>query len=142
MIEYLERACPEIHSGFTYDDGMLDGFDQWLKKFPLLIDQAVPDSDSLSFLNFILESNVIGHFINSTVVGAEHTLIDEDTVEKFHQRGMLAGAYTLFPEDKRYLNGTTRNSESEAIRLAAAGYRLDRNRPPRKATGNSGTVRT
>ena len=59
--------------------------------------------------------------MHSSVVDAEHILIDSDTVQKFHQRNMLVGAYTLFPLDTRYVDNPGVDHEEEAHRLADSG---------------------
>ena len=105
MLEYLEKAYPEIHSGFAYDGSMLGGLGDWINRF---VDQSEKQGHLLertpsdNLLNRLLKHNLVGQFIQSTVVDAEHTLLDTDTVSAFHNRDMLVGAYTLFPEDRRY----------------------------------------
>lgn len=124
MLEYLEREFPEVHTGFTYDGGMLGGFGDWLQRFvevPSELALAEGNQNHHTFLNFLLEHNVIGRFVNSTAVGAEHVLIDSDTVEKFHEQNMLVGAYTLFPEDTRFADDLLTDHESEAHRLSGLG---------------------
>ena len=44
-----------------------------------------------------MESNIIGKLVNSYAVCSEHTLIDEDTVKKYHRRKMKIGTFTLYP---------------------------------------------
>jgi hypothetical protein len=48
-----------------------------------------------------MESNVIGNLIGATLIDCEHSLLDSDTAQRFHNRTMLVGSYTLFPLDKR-----------------------------------------
>ncbi|GAA4652206.1 hypothetical protein GCM10023116_44900 [Kistimonas scapharcae] len=128
MLRKLEKALPGIHSGFAYDGGMLEGMGDWLdtllNALPELdteLSRRAGNQNALNLLNLLLEANAIGRFVHSTVVDAEHTLIDSDTVQKFHQRNMLVGAYTLFPLDTRYVDNPDVDHEQEAHRLAALG---------------------
>lgn len=61
------------------------------------------NQNDLSFLNFVLEANALGRAMGSTLVDTEYTLIDSDTVAKFHARNMLLGAYTVFSLDTRFV---------------------------------------
>ncbi|WP_062270160.1 glycerophosphodiester phosphodiesterase [Endozoicomonas arenosclerae] len=121
MLEYLERNCPEIHSGFAYDGSMLGGLGEWLNRFDFQQDSEAQRTVSDNLLNMLLRGNTVGQFIQSTVVDAQHTLLDSETVTAFHNRNMLVGAYTLFPEDRRYSDFRSQNSDEEALRVASAG---------------------
>ncbi len=107
MLYYLEREYPGLESGFAYDDGMMDNaIGEWFDKVPEIatdLAKAPGNQNDLSFLNFVLEANAVGRAVGSTLVDAEYTLIDSDTVAKFHAKGMAAGAYTLFPLDTRFV---------------------------------------
>lgn len=107
MLYCLEQEFPGLHSGFAYDDGMMDNaIGEWLRRFPELAGDLAKlpgNQNDLSFLNFVLEANTLGRAIGSTLVDAEYTLIDSDTVAKFHARNMLVGAYTVFPLDTRFV---------------------------------------
>lgn len=107
MLYCLEKEFPGLHSGFAYDDGMMDNaIGEWFRKVPEIatdLSKAPGNQNDLSFLNFLLEANVVGAAIGSTLVDVEHTLIDSDTVARFKAKGMLTGAYTVFPLDTRYL---------------------------------------
>ena len=76
MLYDLERMHRPIPSGYAYDDDM-----------PL----------SLKILNWLMESNAIGKLVHSNAVCSEYTLIDQDTVEKYHKRNMKVGCFTLYP---------------------------------------------
>ncbi len=124
MLKNLENEYPDIHSGFAYDAGMLGSTGEWLKRFAeydseLSIREG--NQNDVNLLNILLEANIIGRFISSAVVAAEHTLIDSDTIEKFHNRNMLVGGYTLFPIDTRYTDDTGINHYDEVKRLSADG---------------------
>jgi len=105
MLYYLESEYNGLHSGFAYDDGMiLNSIGSWYEYIPEIeseVSQAMGNQNDLTFLNLLLESNHIGKLIGSTVVDVEYTLLDSDTVQKFHDRQMLVGAYTTFPLDRR-----------------------------------------
>ena len=76
MLYDLEKEHRETPSGFAYDDNM-----------PL----------SMKTLNWLMEANIIGKMVYSNAVCSEHTLIDEDTVKKYHNRNMKVGTFTLYP---------------------------------------------
>ncbi len=105
MLYYLESEYNGLHSGFAYDDGMLlDTIGNWHEYIPEIhseVSQALGNQNDLTFLNLVLESNHIGKLIGSTLVDAEYTLLDSDTVQKFHHKKMLVGTYTTFPLDTR-----------------------------------------
>lgn len=76
MLYCLEKEHGDIRSGFAYDDDM-----------PL----------RQKWLNWIMERNLIGKWVRSNAVAAEYTLIDDNSIQKYHKRGMDVGTYTLFP---------------------------------------------
>jgi glycerophosphoryl diester phosphodiesterase len=76
MLHNLEKEHRNVPSGFAYDDDM-----------PM----------SQKWLNRLMEANVIGKMVHSNAVCAEYTLIDDNTVEKYHKRGMKVGCFTLYP---------------------------------------------
>jgi glycerophosphoryl diester phosphodiesterase len=76
MLYDLEKMYRPTPSGFAYDDDM-----------PL----------SMKLINWLMEANIIGKLVHSNAVCSEYTLIDEDTVEKYHRRDMKVGCFTLYP---------------------------------------------
>lgn len=101
MLYDLEKVYRPTPSGYAYDDNMFS---------------------SLNILNRVMESNVIGKLVHSNAVCSEYTLIDEDTIKKYHQRDMKVGCFTLYPlmpgempEDKKSLYS------KEVKRLATLG---------------------
>jgi len=76
MLYDLEKEHRAVPSGFAYDDNM-----------PL----------SAKTLNKLMESNLIGKLVHSNAVCSEYTLIDEDTIQKYHRRKMKVGTFTLYP---------------------------------------------
>jgi len=124
MLASLEKEFGGIHSGFAYDDDMalksLGYSNTWYERFPDLDhkDKIQPHNNK-SFLHWIFESNVIGKIIDSTCVCVEHTLLDDDTVEKFHKKGMAVGVYTIFPEDMRHVHVESPLTEEQSVNLLA-----------------------
>jgi glycerophosphoryl diester phosphodiesterase len=101
MLYDLERMHREVPTAFSYDDNM-----------PL----------SVNRLNWLMETNVIGKIVYSNAVCTEHTLIDDNTMKKYHGRNMKVGTFTLYPlmsgeipEDKKAYFG------KEVKRLAGLG---------------------
>lgn len=127
MLYTLEQEDADLVSGFTYDDGMTIDFSQWsqLKNLPRGL-QFVNALNGLgrNFITFLAEGNLIGDLLNSTVIGIEHTLIDDDTIAKFHKRSMAVGTYTFFSTDPTYPNPLTDEQQKARIRELAA-QRLD-----------------
>lgn len=76
MLYNLEKTHRNVPSGFAYDDNM-----------PL----------SIKRLNKLMEWNLIGKLVHSNAVCSEYTLIDDDTVKKYHNRNMKVGTFTLYP---------------------------------------------
>ncbi len=76
MLYDLEKTHRPTSTGYAYDDNM-----------PL----------SLKVLNWLMESNAIGRLVYSNAVCSEYTLIDKDTIEKYHRRDMQVGCFTLYP---------------------------------------------
>ncbi len=76
MLYDLEKECRSVPSGFAYDDNM-----------PL----------SGNRLNKMMERNLIGRLVHSTVVCSEYTLIDEDSIKKHQAQGKKVGSFTLYP---------------------------------------------
>lgn len=101
MLYDLEKMHRIVPTGFAYDDNM-----------PL----------SVNRLNWLMESNIIGKIVYSNAVCSEHTLIDQDTIKKYHGRNMKVGTFTLYPlmpdempaERKAFFSG-------EVKRLAGLG---------------------
>jgi glycerophosphoryl diester phosphodiesterase len=75
----LEKESRAIYSGFAYDD---DTFRE--KRYLVLLNQ-------------LMEWNFVGRFIHSNAANVEFTLLDEDSIQKYHKRGMAVGTYTPFP---------------------------------------------
>lgn len=106
------RAAADLETGFCFDDGMLHPVRRWL--------DAVTRRRAIQRL---LERHVIGWFLESRVVGAEHTLIGDEEVRRLHRRGIAVGTHTIFP-----LGSTTGKpidpaaaSPAEVERLVATG---------------------
>lgn len=76
MLYDLEKTHRATPSGFAYDDNM-----------PL----------SGNHLNKLMEWNIVGKLVHSNVVCSEYTLIDEDTISKYHSKNMRVGSFTLYP---------------------------------------------
>lgn len=80
------RAAVDLETGFCFDDAMLDGVRAW-----------VALASRRRALSRVLDRHLIGWIIDSRVVGAEHTLVDRDAVDRLHRRGVAVGCHTVFP---------------------------------------------
>jgi glycerophosphoryl diester phosphodiesterase len=118
------RARPGLALGFCFDDGMLDFARGWLDRLPPLAghrdphDQR-PGHNARRVLSRILDTHLISRFVPTRVVGAEHTLIGGDTVQRLHHQGIAVGTHTLFP-----LGSTTGKRVAASAALAAEAERL------------------
>ena len=147
MLWYLEREYAGLHSGFAYDDGMEINLDLFFDKFndnEVLQDVSsfasryIPGAKEIGsvikgvaswltserFVTFIAEMNAIGKLIDSTVIDIEHTLIDNDTIEKFHKKEMSVGAYTFFSTDPGFPDTLTPDQQEARI-LELARLKVD-----------------
>jgi glycerophosphoryl diester phosphodiesterase len=103
------RAYGRIAWGFCFDDSMLDFARRWV--------------DPQRALNRLLDLDFVGRVLGTRLVGAEHTLVGAQTVQRLHARGVAVGTHTLFP-----LGSTTGKpiapaaaTEAEVDRLVALG---------------------
>lgn len=103
-----QRACPELHVGFCFDDGMLKFAAPWLARWSAWSarasgarrDGAVSARQVLhdrALLTRMLEAHLVGKVFASRVVAAEHTLLTERSAQVLHERGIALGTHTLFP---------------------------------------------
>ncbi len=96
------RRHPQLAIGFCFDDTMLNFASALLARLPpvparLGSHGRQPHHHAHRLLNRILDSGIIGRFLKTRVVGAEHTLVGADTVTELHRRGLAVGTHTLFP---------------------------------------------
>jgi len=106
------RTVRELETGFCFDDGMLD-------RAHVVLDRPARRRAIVR----LLDRHVIGWFLDTRLVGAEHTLIDPEAVARLHERGVAVGTHTMFP-----LGSTTGKpidpaavDAREVERLVAAG---------------------
>ena len=97
-----QRAHPGLALGFCFDDTMLNFARPLIERLPpmrarLGMHERHPGERARRVLNRILDSHVISRIVESRVVGADHTLVGEDTVAALHKRGVAIGTHTLFP---------------------------------------------
>lgn len=127
-LDSLEDTLPDVHSGFAYDDNFFDFGSVWLKllpEFPSELAGRAGDQNPETVINWLLESNVVGRFLRSSVVDVEHTLLDSNTVEKFHARGMAVGTYTLYPLDTSMVKEPLEEAEETRIAERLLETRID-----------------
>ncbi|MDH5182224.1 MAG: glycerophosphodiester phosphodiesterase family protein, partial [Gammaproteobacteria bacterium] len=79
MLYMLKKTCPAVSVGFAYDDDI-----------PV----------SAKFLNWVMERDIVGRWINASVTALEYTVIDDNSIQKYHKRNKPVGTYTLFPLGK------------------------------------------
>jgi glycerophosphoryl diester phosphodiesterase len=96
------RRRPRLATGFCFDDTMLNFASFVLDRLPAVparlgFHERHPHPNARRLLNRILDSGIIGRLLGTRVVGAEHTLVGADTVERMHRKGIAIGTHTLFP---------------------------------------------
>jgi glycerophosphoryl diester phosphodiesterase len=94
------RRRPRLATGFCFDDTMLNFAALLLDRLPPVrarFDGRHPHHNARWLLNRLLDSGIVGRLLGTRVVGAEHTLVGADTVERMHRRGIAIGTHTLFP---------------------------------------------
>lgn len=108
-------VSPALITGFTFSDNMLS-FVPLLERFRM---QRELGSNARQLLSRVVEA----HWFGGRVVGAEHTLITAQAVQRLHARGISIGTHTIFPiassTGKRIC--PTGHAEAEVARLVAAG---------------------
>jgi glycerophosphoryl diester phosphodiesterase len=97
-----KRSHPGLALGFCFDDTMLNFASGLLDRLPpmrarLGFHDRHPNHHARRVLNRILDSHVIARFVETRVVGADHTLVGADTVALLHGRGVAIGTHTIFP---------------------------------------------
>ncbi len=99
-LRWLEWECSNIESGFTYTPKFM-----------------TPGG----LLHNIMESSVVGKWVGSTLTNMSINMIDDNTIEKVHARGLAVGAWTLFSQDPSWFGGAlTEEQELEFIRNSSA----------------------
>lgn len=104
MLYCLQRENPDVHMGFAWDDDFTGGLEKLTKKARTKLFGARENGENFiqQTLPNLLMERVMGRLLHTRVVGMEHTLIDDDSVQKAKRRGLATGAYTLFPLDTRF----------------------------------------
>jgi glycerophosphoryl diester phosphodiesterase len=121
-----QRKHPRLATGFCFDDTMLNFASFVLDRLPAVparlgFHERHPHPNARRLLNRILDSAIVNRLLGTRVVGAEHTLVGADTVERMHRSGFAIGTHTLFPlgSGKRIAPSATTALEVE--RLVALG---------------------
>ena len=131
MLHDLEQERPGIHSGFAYDDGMSESLgdaNDWFERSPELSPErldALAAKDKGGFMRWVLEANLVGRAIGSTVVGCEWTTLDNDSIAKFHARGTAVGTYCLYPYDVKYVQNPLSDAEEHRLIENLVAHRID-----------------
>jgi len=116
---------PDLATGFCFDDSMLDFANPLLNRMPKLRHMLSLPADghlrtnARRLLSRILDSHLFGQLFGWRLVGAEHTIISSQTVERLHAQGVAVGTHTLFP-----LGSTTGKPISPSAMTAAEVDRL------------------
>ncbi len=95
------RVSSSLALGFCFDDTMLNFAGPLIDR--LQRTAAVHGGDGRPFhharrlLGRLVETNLVARFLRTHVVGAEHTLLGRDTVQRVHAQGFAIGTHTIFP---------------------------------------------
>jgi len=118
------RAGPDLALAFCFDDSMLDFARGVLDRLPafageLALADRRPGHNARHVLSRILDSDLVGRLIATRAVGAEHTLLGSQTVQRLRRLGVAVGTHTLFP-----LGSTTGKPIATSAATAAEAERL------------------
>ena len=118
------RIRPNLAFGFCFDDRMLDFASSILDRLPRfpreLADKRRFGANGRRLLNWLLDTNFAGWLLGTRVVGAEHTLVGTETVERLHRQSVAIGTHTLFPIGASSKPATA-SSRAEVDRLVGLG---------------------
>ena len=112
------RLRKQLAIGFCFDDTMFDLLGPILERLPRIPVGLETHRNARRALNWLLDGNFAGRWLGSRVVGAEHTLVGPDTVNRLHRAGVAIGTHTLFPL------GTTGKPIAKAAMTVAEVERL------------------
>ena len=122
------RIRPNLAFGFCFDDRMLDFASLILDRLPRFPIELADGgrrfgANGRRLLNWLLDTNFAGWLLGTRVVGAEHTLVGADTVERLHRQNVAIGTHTLFPIGASTGKpiASTASSREEVERLVALG---------------------
>ena len=123
MLKELEKEYPGLQSGWAYDDGMAsslkDASEQWFQEQDPNDDGDIetfePTVNGKGFIRWLMESDKVGRAVGATVVDLEWTVIDKDTIEKFHKRGQAVGVYCFHPYDVSFVRTPMSEEEEERV---------------------------
>jgi len=117
----VEEEYAPLESGWAYADEMskhLGNSNTWFEKCPdILPDKPAVLENNTHFVHWIMEANVVGKVLGSSVVNIEYTCLDDDSIEKFHAKKHAVGSFTIFAADLRWnQNLLTEEQELNVIR--------------------------
>ena len=123
MLKELEKEYPGLQSGWAYDDGMAsslkDASEQWFQEQDPNDDGDIetfePTVNGKGFIRWLMESDKVGRAVGATVVDLAWTVIDKDTIEKFHKRGQAVGVYCFHPYDVSFVQTPLSEEEEERV---------------------------
>jgi glycerophosphoryl diester phosphodiesterase len=97
------KTYPGIHVGWQYDDmetEKLGTANVWYHDDTgVLGDEKQFTRDKKGLLRFLMENAVLDRAIGATIVDLEDTVCDDNTIQKFHDKGFGVGCFTIFPTD-------------------------------------------
>jgi glycerophosphoryl diester phosphodiesterase len=131
MLRDMEGEFPGIHSGFAYDDGMsehLGDANDWYERTPAISGDRMDINtakDKGGFMRWVLEANLVGRAVGSTVIDCEWTTLDNDSIEKFHNKGMAVGTYCLNPYDLKYVEKPLTDAEEYKLVENLMAHKVD-----------------
>ncbi|CUG86444.1 glycerophosphoryl diester phosphodiesterase, putative [Bodo saltans] len=102
-LRQVESVYPGLHTGWQYDDNfpilgsVLGTANSWSNKTPTKEERQ---GLFTKFIRGFMESAIVDRLIvGATIVDLEHTVCDDNTVEKFHDKGFAVGCFAFFPTD-------------------------------------------
>lgn len=102
-LHQAELTYKGLHTGWQYDDdlcNMLGEANVWFHDDNhTLGDEQAFDRNKSGLLRFMMENAVLDRAIGATIVDLEHTVCDDDTIQKFHDKNFAVGVFCIFPTD-------------------------------------------
>jgi glycerophosphoryl diester phosphodiesterase len=97
----VERAYEGLHTGWQYDDDLINSLgtaNTWFNE-PSFGNEAEFSRDRSGATRFLMENALLDRAIGATIVDLEHTVCDDNTIQKFHDKKFAVGCFAFFPTD-------------------------------------------
>jgi glycerophosphoryl diester phosphodiesterase len=104
-----KRAYPALHTGWQYADDLIAALGNANTWYEADGEETQPPADAqqsrwlashiTNALRYLMEHAVVDRLIGSTLVDLETVVLDDDTIQQFHEQNFAVGCFTFFPAD-------------------------------------------